>query len=54
VSVTLFDDAERFLRELGQLPTYEWVQAARVYAQARRSLMFAEVRAALHAVLTAA
>ena len=33
---------------------HDWAQAARVYARARRALMFAEARAALHAVLLAA
>jgi hypothetical protein len=54
VSLTLPPDAERFLAELARRSTHEWVRAARAYTVARRSLMFAEARASLGAVLSAA
>ena len=52
--VDLPPDAERFLLSLAQLPTHEWVRAARAYAGARRALMFAEARTSLAAALEAA
>lgn len=54
MSTDLPSDAERFLLALAQLPSHEWVEAAAVRARARRSLMFAEARASLRAVFSAA